>query len=559
MKALSFRAWSLGALPFLLLPAAACSSSPVSTGTGTAGSGAATTAAAPDPQEAARVQTFLDGRYKTTDVRYSFHTRAGQDIDCVDFFAEPGVKALAAQGKALTAIPETPPLPEALRKRAASTGSRPEDDLAFHGQLDENGNPEQCPAGSVPEVRITADDIARSGGLDAFSQRFARKQGPPRVMQTEGGSFSCAPDYTYYGHVVGTLATGQPGLAYGSTVMSVYGPNVQSGRGDHSLSQLWLYGGSNTVVGGTACTSDCVQSVEVGWTVDNSLDYPNTHSPYLFLFSTNNGYADGCYDNWNGVPSTCVTWVPSSTAAFAWNQLLAFDAPGNVGGQDPQPGPVEITPTVIEIGGNYWITITIGSVSSYLGYFPGSDFTGTTPFDTFQVGGEVYDATGTFTGDGVQMGSGNPPSEGYGWAAYHHDFATAWEANGSTQWSFDASMCATRPIDYGYSTTAGVGQSTWNEYFYYGGTACTPTSCSAQATTCGSISDGCGNTLQCGTCGAGDICSGGSCVCAPKTCPTGEAWNAGTCSCQVKRTCSTPATCCAMNGCRWTGKMCICE
>jgi hypothetical protein len=38
--------------------------------------------------------------------------------------------------------------------------------------------------------------------------------------------------------------------------------------------------------------------------------------------------------------------------------------------------------------------------------------------------------------------------------------------------------------------------------------ACTVTTCAAQGKTCGVISDGCGSTLPCGTCGAtlGNVC-----------------------------------------------------
>ncbi len=45
------------------------------------------------------------------------------------------------------------------------------------------------------------------------------------------------------------------------------------------------------------------------------------------------------------------------------------------------------------------------------------------------------------------------------------------------------------------------------------GTCCTPTTCAAAGRTCGSYSDGCGTTLNCGTCTPGDVCSGGKCSC----------------------------------------------
>lgn len=46
--------------------------------------------------------------------------------------------------------------------------------------------------------------------------------------------------------------------------------------------------------------------------------------------------------------------------------------------------------------------------------------------------------------------------------------------------------------------------------------SCTPTSCAAQGKTCGSISDGCGGTLACGTCATGQTCSSSN-VCQAST------------------------------------------
>ncbi|WP_158626555.1 Ig-like domain-containing protein [Corallococcus interemptor] len=49
--------------------------------------------------------------------------------------------------------------------------------------------------------------------------------------------------------------------------------------------------------------------------------------------------------------------------------------------------------------------------------------------------------------------------------------------------------------------------------------SCMPQSCAAQGKTCGTVSDGCGGTLECGTCGEGQSCSAANvCVCAPTTC-----------------------------------------
>lgn len=69
-----------------------------------------------------------------------------------------------------------------------------------------------------------------------------------------------------------------------------------------------------------------------------------------------------------------------------------------------------------------------------------------------------------------------------------------------------------------------------------GGTQCTSKSCSQLNAECGSISDGCGNTIACGSCTSGKSCSNNKCVttttsCDADTCSSLDlecgAWNDG--------------------------------
>jgi Neprosin len=454
--------------------------------------------------EAARIQAFVDSRYKASDVRSSFRTKFGEDIDCVDFFAEPGVKAMAARGEPITELPVPPPIPEAfLKQHRSSHVTRPEDGVSFRGQLDDDGRPEKCPVGTVAEVRITAEQIQREGGLDAFrDHRYPRKHGRP--APPTNGQCSGPADYPTYGHVVGTVVNDIPPLSQVQDTMAIYdpadGPNVYN----HSLAQLWLTGGQNSAIstcgGGpaVACTSNCIRSIELGWRVANTF---SDRLPHLFTFSTIDGYSStGCYDTNS---SSCEFYAPNGTckcpafipdpslaSGYTFGQTLPFNPTGEA--------PAELATMVFQDGSNnYWLIVQAdGEDPGIVGYYAASDFT--IPMDTFQIGGEVDNnaascaSTDPFLDTGIFMGSGAPPVAGYEVAAYHHDY-NAWEGDSSEVTS--ASICSTRP-EYSFSLVGG--DPAWQNYFFYGGDSYGPLNCIGtgacsfpfvyDAATCGCVS-----------------------------------------------------------------------
>jgi len=109
-----------------------------------------------------------------------------------------------------------------------------------------------------------------------------------------------------------------------------------------------------------------------------------------------------------------------------------------------------------------------------------------------------------------------------------------------------------------------------------GGTAnvcgCTPTTCAAQGKNCGMISDGCGKTLDCGDCQGQQSCGGGgkANVCGSPTC-TPESNSAfcarvgkncgsvtGTDNCGATRTVSSCGSCTSPDTCGGGGKTNVC-
>src|SRR2546427_7409048 len=86
------------------------------------------------------------------------------------------------------------------------------------------------------------------------------------------------------------------------------------------------------------------------------------------------------------------------------------------------------------------------------------------------------------------------------------------------------------------------------------GACCTPaTSCPA-GQNCGTASDGCSGTIDCGTCPTGDICTAGTC-CTPNCLPNnncGDDGCGGSCG-----TCTAPATCTDIFGSRICAVECL--
>ena len=60
--------------------------------------------------ELAQIQAYLNSRYMASDVWRTFIAATGQTIDCVDWFAQPSVKAMAAKGTPITRDSDSTPV-----------------------------------------------------------------------------------------------------------------------------------------------------------------------------------------------------------------------------------------------------------------------------------------------------------------------------------------------------------------------------------------------------------------------------------------------------------------
>jgi len=399
----------------------------------------------------ARIQSYLDSLYTSKDVRYSFVTKFGEDIDCVDFVSEPGVRRLASQARALSAPPK--PLQVAPASHtAAMTGPDPLADIFFNGQPDVHGNPRRCPNGTVPHVRLTADRIQRVGGLDAFLTAVHNKSAPKGQTQS--------PSPSGFLHVTGTFAD-FGNTQGGQTIMSVFNPNIPVFTDAHSLMQTWTEGTNRT------------QSVEVGWNVDFGLYGDN--NTHLFIFATNDNYqTTGCYNDLAARPGTCLTWVPNS-AAGSLALGMTISPTSVVGGSQ-----VEMTVRTLNFNNfdgippNWWIYEETPSQYQTIGYYDSNDYLGTmqNAADEFLIGGEAAAPSTTTDFTGVDMGSGLCAEQGFGGASYVRNYQF-WDNNLNL-----SNYCPFPSIDndesgppfpYDWSVVRPAGDPSWGCYFYLGG------------------------------------------------------------------------------------------
>ncbi len=146
-------------------------------------------------------------------------------------------------------------------------------------------------------------------------------------------------------------------------------------RGDHSLSQLWVYGPNNG------------DYVEIGWTVDPN-QFQDNHAPHLFL----SAWVNGVWQNYD----------------HDAHYFVYANNPGQVKSGDLVSTGVTAGYRLTFMNGFWWA----GYNGVWLGHFPDFWNGGFTSSDRQQVGGEVVHVNWQnnkplWTDDCTQMGSGN--------------------------------------------------------------------------------------------------------------------------------------------------------
>jgi len=406
-------------------------------------------------KELRRMATHLESLYSRKDVWHQFKNESGQDIDCVDFFAQPGarhVKGLVRPSSGPLVI-QTPSGPMELQTR----------DPAGEHSFDEQGREQTCPEGSVPIVRQKLQNIARFETLESFLSKVPVEHGGAAAARAVLGRQADEPPAVgehYYATVHNRMLSNRGAR----TTINIWKPYLERWN-EFSLSQLWVY----RALGGN------VETVEAGWQV-----YKNRYddlSPHFFIYYSTDDYNNGCYNldcsaflYLGGLPpaSTLMYSVPlfgpQREMTFAW---------------------AHCSETECGIFAGWWLSLA----GNWIGFYPIDLFDSSGIRDmgyAVEFGGEVlemaqYERTATDMGSGVAPGiapfnncNNGASSSCYGWVAYqrrlrYYDLSKNLQPVHNLIVNIEKEECYTGEL---YFQPGG-----WDKYIFFGGTGADAEGC----------------------------------------------------------------------------------
>jgi len=313
---------------------------------------------------------------------------------------------------------------------------------------------ERGPAGTVPILR---PDIARLSKFTAKIKDLHVKRGSSKANQARPNRQPTTdPNPAGYFHDIDN----QNGQFYGwDGYLNVWDPTINvppGGAGsDHSILQVWLQNYSTGVT----------QSIEGGWTVDESLNGDNL--PHIFTYYTTNGYQfDG--NDIGGYNRVFEGWVQYSTSVFPGSLISSISVLGGAQAEIALKFQLYQEPNSTEV--NWWIA----AEGNWMGYYPATLFKTGLAVDATWVGcgGEVYSGYPNPELTQDEMGSGYQAAAGYTISAYLRNLRVQTDMNGTmVENDGYASIDAAVPGGGDAYTIAldMESSSSWDSYLFVGG------------------------------------------------------------------------------------------
>jgi neprosin-like protein/neprosin activation peptide len=373
-------------------------------------------------QERARMEKYIADLQASKKVLKSFPGVEGETIDCVDIYAQPALRRAGMEGHQVQLEPSTKP-PEA----SDQTLSREQKLQAVNQLFALTG--QTCPDKSAPMARLTMDTLKRFTTLDEFfKKQFADIEKP-----TGGGSGSSTHEYATAGRTLDNWGA--------EGIFNIWSPYNEQTK-EFSLSQMWVARGS----GGDR------ETVEAGW--QKYYDLYGDWRSHLFIYFTPDNYGNGgCYN------LSCSGFVQVNNSIYIGGGFTNYSVEN--GAQ------YEFKLLVYKDGteGHWWLKY--GDI--WVGYYPRSLFDGNGLRNNggrFRFGGEIVNTRTDNRHTRTDMGSGNWPYEGFGFAAYIRGLRYV---DTSNFYQRATGLDRSTTNDNCYDLEADSDGGSWEEYFYFGG------------------------------------------------------------------------------------------
>jgi len=390
-----------------------------------------------DAAEFERMKDYLRRHYDGVVARHQFELSPGQVFDCVDELTQPGARRHGLTRADWQRKPSQAPadadaeadaqLAPALDRHGRDPGIFLKPAAAGAADVDAQGQAKSCAKGTIPMKRLTLPKLVAFESLEHFrSKRGQVKSGDGWGTQASVHEYAHAYDYVTNWGAESTL-----------NIWKSY-TELPS---EFSLSQIWVTGGSP------------VETIETGWQVYPNRVSSNKYDAHLFIYSTQDGYADtGCYD------LTCDDFVQTNSDVAIGGYFTKHSAVN--GTQYASKFLIQKDGTL----GHWWIAVD----GVYAGYYP------RTLYDTTGIrnqaakvdfGGEIINSSPSGRHTRTDMGSGYKPASGFGYAAYQRTIRYVSTSNVYSTPSLTESRTKSACYDIDVTTSTG----TWKTYFYFGG------------------------------------------------------------------------------------------
>lgn len=279
----------------------------------------------------------------------------------------------------------------------------------------------------------------------------------------------------------------QQGLATAANQASATFRNMPDISAEASTIEIWI-NGARSAVGGTSGAAPLMagfMALVNQWRSVNGMASVGAANPVLYQNPQRfNDITQGS----NGLFTTTTGYDLVTGLGSPKCELIKQLSGGKV---PPIVPPFTVSPTVVDLvpGTPIGVQVSTGGGWAYA------------PNTVFSVSGLPAGVIGTF-GATQSVGGQNP------WAFLF----------------FSANLAVPRGT-YTLTVSASSGNTTYSRIITLSvDTSCGTVTCASAGATCGTVADGCGGVLQCGGCGAGQFCSGGTCAaCGTRTCASAGA------------------------------------